>query len=134
MDALRVLLVVEALGFLVFAVLHLGLTLPLGFVTLEEPQRQYAVFVEGISAFFLMVGAFAAMTRRSWAWTAATVAHLLAAVGVLWGMVAIRAGRGPHTPLNDTFHSVMIIVLLAGLAFLLTPTGRRALSFNTRPR
>jgi hypothetical protein len=123
---LRLLLPFEALGFLLFAVLHFGQPLPLGFVVLEEPPRPYAVIVEGAAAFLLMLGAFAAIMHRSWAWTAATVAHVFALAGVLWGIVAIQAGRGPHTPLNDTFHGVMIVFLIAGLIFLLTPQGRRA--------
>ena len=126
-------MLLEALGFFVFAVLHLGLAIPLGVVVLEEPRRQYAVLVEGVAGLLLTLGVFAATARKSWAWTAATVAHLLALVGVLWGMVAIRAGRGPHTPLNDTFHGVMVVVLLAGLTFLLTPTGRRVMNFTETP-
>lgn len=46
------------------------------------------------------------------------------------GMVAIAAGRGPHTQLNDTFHRVMVVLLAAGLILLLTPLGRKSL----RPR
>ena len=51
---------------------------------------------------------------------AATGAHAVALAGVLWGMVAIAAGRGPHTQLNDTYHRVMVVVLAAGLILLLT--------------
>jgi hypothetical protein len=116
-SALRVLLLFEALGFLLFAVLHLGLPLSLGFVLLEEPPRPYAVMVESAAAFLLTLGALAAITHRPWAWATATVAHVFALVGVLWGIVAIQAGRGPHTPLNDTFHGVMIVLLIAGLIF-----------------
>jgi hypothetical protein len=39
-------------------------------------------------------------------------------------MVAIAAGRGPHTQLNDTYHRVMVVVLGAGLILLLTRPGR----------
>jgi hypothetical protein len=61
----------------------------------------------------LALAATAAFTRRTWAWAAATVAHAVALAGVLWGMIAIAAGRGPHTQLNDTFHRVMAVVLAA---------------------
>lgn len=121
----RFLLLFEAIGFLLFALLHLGLSLSLGLVVLEEPTRPYAVIVEGIAAFLLLLGAFAVITHRSWAWAAATVAHVLALVGVLWGVVAIQGGRGIHTLLNDTFHGVMIALLIAGLIYLSTPQGRR---------
>jgi hypothetical protein len=43
------------------------------------------------------------------------------------GMVAIAAGRGPHTQLNDTYHRVMVVVLGAGLILLLTRPGRTLL-------
>ena len=36
-------------------------------------------------------------------------------------MIAIAAGRGPHTQLNDTFHRVMAVVLAAGLILLPDP-------------
>ena len=44
-----------------------------------------------------------------------------ALVGVLWGMVAVAAGRGPCTQLNDTYHRVMVVLLAATLLLLLTP-------------
>jgi hypothetical protein len=100
----RVLLVLETLAFLCFALLHLGVRIPLGFAVLQEPQRPYAVIVEGVAAILLALAATAAFTRRTWAWAAATAAHAVALAGVLWGMIAIAAGRGPHTQLNDTFH------------------------------
>jgi hypothetical protein len=39
-------------------------------------------------------------------------------------MVAIAAGRGPHTQLNDTFHRVMALLLAGCLILLLTSMGR----------
>lgn len=41
-------------------------------------------------------------------------------------MYAIAAGWGPHSALNDAFHRVMLVVLLAGLA-LLSPGVRETL-------
>jgi hypothetical protein len=61
---------------------------------------------------------------------AATAAHAVALAGVLWGMVAIAAGRGPHTQLNDTYHRVMVVVLGAGLILLLTRPGRTLLGIH----
>jgi hypothetical protein len=76
------------------------------------------------------VGAFAILTRRKWAWAAATCGYAPALAGVVWGMVAIAAGRGSHTQLNDTFHRVIVVLLATGLIFLLTPTGRASLGRN----
>ena len=129
----RVLMVLETLAFLCFALLHLGVRIPLGFAVLQEPQRPYAVIVEGVAAIVLALAATAVFTRRTWAWAAATVAHAVALAGVLWGMIAIAAGRGPHTQLNDTFHRVMAVVLAAGLILLLTRRGRAALDSASTP-
>lgn len=129
----RVLIVLESLAFLCFALLHLGVRIPLGFAVLQEPQRPYAVIVEGVAAIVLALAATSVLTRRTWAWAAATVAHAVALAGVLWGMIAIAAGRGPHTQLNDTFHRVMAVVLAAGLILLLTRRGRAALNSASTP-
>jgi hypothetical protein len=129
----RVLIVLDTLAFVCFALLHLGVRIPLGFAVLQEPQRPYAVIVEGVAAIMLALAATAVVTRRAWAWAAATVAHAVALAGVLWGMIAIAAGRGPHTQLNDTFHRVMAVVLAAGLILLLTRRGRAALDSAGTP-
>ena len=75
----------------------------------------------------LAVGAFAVFAGTTRAWAAVTGAHAVALGGVLWGMVAIAAGRGPHTQLNDTYHRVMVVLLAATLLLLLTPLGRTSL-------
>jgi hypothetical protein len=69
----------------------------------------------------------AQVARKTWAWAAVTGAHAVALMGVLWGMVAIAVGRGPHTQLNDTYHRVMLVLLGTGLILLLTPLGRGSL-------
>ena len=123
-------MVLEALSFLYFALLHLKVRIPVDFTIIEEPRRPFAVIVEGLAAVVLALGASAVLTRRTWAWVAATGAHAVALAGVLWGMVAIAAGRGPHTQLNDTYHRVMVVVLGAGLILLLTRPGRTVLDIH----
>lgn len=125
--AVGVLAAVYAGTFVVAVLLHLGVQIPLGFAVLDEPQRPFAVIVEGLAGAVLAVGAYAVFTWKAWAWAAVTWAHGLALAGVLWGMVAVAAGRGPHTQLNDTYHRVMVVLLGAGLILLLTPLGRRSL-------
>jgi hypothetical protein len=49
-------------------------------------------------------------------------------------MVAVAAGRGPHTQLNDTYHRVMVVVLAVSLILLLTRVGRESLSRNQHKR
>jgi hypothetical protein len=128
--ALGVLMVLEALSFLCFTLLHLGVRIPVGFTVIQEPPRPFAVIVEGLAAVALAVGASAVLTRKTWAWAAATGAHAVALAGVVWGMVAVAAGRGPHTQLNDTYHLVMVVVLGAGLILLLTRPGRTVLDVH----
>jgi hypothetical protein len=58
---------------------------------------------------------------------AAQLDRVVALAGVLWGMVAVAAGRGPHTQLNDSYHRVMVVLLAATLILLLTRLGRNSL-------
>jgi hypothetical protein len=125
--AVGLLAAVYAATFLVAVLLHVGVQIPLGFAILEEPRRPIAVIVEGSAGLVLALGAFAVFTRKTWAWAAVMGAHALALAGVLWGMVAVAAGRGPHTQLNDTYHRVMVVLLSTGLILLLTPLGRTSL-------
>jgi hypothetical protein len=113
--------------FVVAVLLHLGVQIPLGFAILDEPVRPFAVIVESVAAIVLALGAVAAFARKTWAWAAVMWAHAVALAGVVWGMVAVAAGRGPHTQLNDTYHRVMVVLLGTGLILLVTPLGRRSL-------
>ncbi|HWH99600.1 MAG TPA: hypothetical protein VNT27_04665 [Propionibacteriaceae bacterium] len=102
-------MMLEALSFLGFALLHLGVRIAADFAVIDEPRRPFAVIVEGVAAVALALGASAVLTRRTWAWVAATGAHAIALAGVLWGMIA---------------------VLGAGLILLLTRPGRTVLGIR----
>jgi hypothetical protein len=130
--AVGIVAALSAATFLLAVLLHLGVRIPLGFAVLEEPSRPYAVIVEGIAALLLTVTAFATLTRKPWAWGAAVWGYAGALAGVVWGMVAIAAGRGPHTQLNDTFHRVMTVILALALIYLLTPQGRTSVRGSAR--
>jgi hypothetical protein len=123
---------VYAATFVVAVVLHLDVEIPLGFAVLDEPRRPVAVLVEGVAGIVLAAGAFAIFARTTGAWAAVTGAHAVAFAGVLWGMVAVAAGRGPHTQLNDSYHRVMVVLLAATLILLLTPLGRNSLRRERR--
>ena len=125
--AVALLATVYAATFVVAVLLHVGVDIPLGLVVLDEPRRPFAVIVEGVAGIVLAAGAFAVFAGTTRAWAAVTGAHAVALAGVLWGMVAVAAGRGPHTQLNDTYHRVMVVLLGATLILLLTPLGRNAL-------
>jgi hypothetical protein len=125
--ALGLLSAVEAATFLIFASLHLGLQIPLWFATLAEPYIWAAARVETLCC--LALGAAAVIIFAGWrhAWLTAVVAHVISICGVLLGMAALAAGRGPRTESNDIYHLTILLVMLAGLVLLAAPSGRATL-------
>jgi hypothetical protein len=130
--ATGILAVLYAVTFLVGALLHLGVRIPMGFAVLAEPRIVPATIVEGLCGLGLAVGAYATLSRRTWAWPAITGAHAFAVGGVLLGMAALAVGAGPSTELNTIYHRVMLVALVVGLILLLTPVGRAALGRGDR--
>jgi hypothetical protein len=124
--ALGVLSPIWAATFFLGALLHAGITVNLGFAVLEEAASVPPIIVESLCGIALAIGGWAVLTRRGWAWAAATTGHAVALAGVLLGVVAITFGGGTSSPLNDTYHRVMIVVLVAGLVALATPSVRTA--------
>jgi hypothetical protein len=125
---LRVLVVVESLAFLLWAPLHMGVELPLGFITLAEPRIVPAFIVETLCGLVLAASAYALYTRKPWAWSALVGAHIFAFLGVLLGITALALGRGPRTLSNDIYHTVLIILFTVSLILLRMPTVRSALA------
>ena len=128
----RVLVVFETVAFLLAALLHLGARIPVGFAVLATDPILPAAIVEGLAGLVFAVSAYAVFSRTTWAWPVAIIAHAFALAGVLLGMWAVAAGFGPHSVLNDTYHRLMLVVLLAGLALLLTPSAKAALGRGNR--
>jgi hypothetical protein len=122
---------VEAITFLIFASLHFGFQIPIGFVTLAEPPIGPARIVETTCGLALAGAAITVLLGSRWGWLLAVGAHLLSAVGVLLGIVALNAGRGPRTTSNDAYHLTILTALAVGLMLLATPMVRSALR---RPR
>jgi len=81
------LLLLAGATFLVGALLHAGVVLPLGVATLSEPRIVPATIVEGVCALALSVGAYGLLTRRSWGSRAARAA----------GVLGVRAGEDSRT-------------------------------------
>ena len=121
--AISVLIVGEAITFLLAALLHLGIQFPPGFA---EPQIIPATIVEGLCGIFLAVSAYAVLARRTWAWPVAIAAHIFAVAGVLLGIAALALGAGPSTEANTIYHRVILAVLVVVLALLLTPWPKAA--------
>ncbi len=123
---ITVLMVAEAVTFLLAALLHLGI--PLG---LSEPRIIPAAIVEGLCGLFLAVSAYAVVARTTWAWGAALAANLFAVAGVLLGITALALGAGPSTEANTIYHRVILGVLVVVLVLLATPGARAALGRRT---
>jgi len=126
---ISVLMVLEAITFLLAAMLHLGIQFPLGF---SEPQIIPATIVEGLCGIFLAVGAYAVFAHKSWAWQGAVAAHVFAVAGVLLGITALALGAGPSTEANTIYHRTILVVLIVVLALLLTPGARAELGASHR--
>ena len=121
---IRVLVAFEAVTFLVAAALHLGLLLPFGLA--EQPMLPAGI-VEGFAGLFCAGSIYAIVTHQPWAWYAAMVANSFALSGVLLGMWSLASGYGPNTDLNGVYHLMMLVVLVACIVLLLTPSGKARL-------
>lgn len=115
---LRAIMVLLAGSFFVGAYLHTGHDLPLGFTTLDEPRIGPAAAVETICGIALLAGAILAGRSRS-PHRDVTIAHAIAIAGVILGMVALAAGRGPRTESNDMYHAAVLAVMVFDLLVLL---------------
>jgi hypothetical protein len=123
---ITVLMVGEALTFLLAALVHLGI--PLG---LSEPRIIPAAIVEGLCGLFLAGSTYAVVARTRLAWGAALAAHLFAVAGVLLGITALALGASPSTEANTLYHRVILAVLIVVLVLLATPGARAALGHRT---
>ena len=118
-SVLRMLMAIEALTFLIGAGLHLGIPL----FGLDEPPIGPAFVVEALCGTVLATGAWW-YSRVSWGTSVALSAHALAIAGVLLGMAALAAGRGPSTPLNTLYHRTILIALIG--TFIMVLAHRRS--------
>jgi hypothetical protein len=112
--SLRWLAAVEAASFFFFALLHLGIRI----LPVSEPKILPATVVETTAGVALAVCAYGAFAGKSWARGALVAATAGSVAGVLLGIAALAAGRGPQSTLNFVYHRAMVAVLLGGLALL----------------
>lgn len=134
LTALLTLIAFDAASLLFGAVAHLGMEIPLGFVTIDEPRIVPAIIIETICGLALAFAGWSILTRQRWAWTAGIGAHTIALGGVTLGIVAIALGGGPRSQLNDIYHQVMIGTLTAGFLLLSTLDVQGALARNELPQ
>ncbi len=112
----RVIIVCEAIVFLVAAALHTG--------AFGVSQLIPAMIVEGLCGLGCVLSAYAMFTRKRWAKKNALIVQILVLLGVLLGVVALMRSPGLDTPLNVGLHAVMFLLIVLGLALLALPNTR----------
>lgn len=117
---LAVITIANAALFVFGAVQHAGL--PLG--TFHEPMIIPAAIVETVCALALAWGAAAVLRKSSAGWGTALLGNCIALAGVLLGIVALAAGRGPRTASNDLYHRIMLVLIALSVAILLVWRSR----------
>jgi hypothetical protein len=98
--------------FIFGAVQHVGLEIG----PFSEPVIVPAAIVESICALSLLWGLWAVFCESPALWRIAFICNLVALAGVLLGIVALAAGRGPRTVSNDNLHRAMLTLI--GLSFV----------------
>jgi hypothetical protein len=126
--ALRILVTADAVTFLFAALVHTGMHLGIGPLALAEPRIVPAVIVESVAGLLCAAGAVALYQNSPRAWTLTMLAQVFSLAGVMLGVLSLTLGYGPSTDLNDSYHRVMLGVLVAGIALLLTPAARADLT------
>jgi hypothetical protein len=97
----------------------------------SEPMIVPAAIVESICALSLLWGLWAVFRDSPAFWRIAFTGNLVALAGVLLGIVALAAGRGPRTVSNDNLHRAMLTLI--GLSFVALFMARSFPSFGKSP-
>jgi len=114
------LLVTDFVLFASGAVAHLGIPIPLGFGTWNEPLLVPAAIVEGVGALALGAALVSLVVGATWLRRLAGWALWYCFAGVLWGMGRLALGSIPaaHTVSNDFLHIAMTLVTTLALVRL----------------
>ncbi|MGC2477695.1 MAG: hypothetical protein WA485_25380 [Candidatus Sulfotelmatobacter sp.] len=104
----------NALLFFFGAVQHAGVSI--GYF--HEPRIVPAAIVETLCGLSLVWGVDAVFGHSPAKWRIAMIANLIPLGGVLLGMAALAAGRGPRTASNDLYHHIMLALIGASLLIL----------------
>ena len=110
--ALFVVMMSNAALFLFGALQHAGIAIG----RFHEPKIIPAAVVETICGLLLLSGSILGYFFGRWNF--ALIGNLVALAGVLVGIAALAAGRGPRTASNDLYHRVMLILIGASLLIL----------------
>jgi hypothetical protein len=104
---LGLLMALNAALFVFGAIQHTGIEIG-GF---HEPVIIPAAMVESVCALSLLWGLWAVFRGSEGFWRSALTGNLVALAGVLLGIVALAAGRGPRTASNDNLHRAMLTLI-----------------------
>jgi hypothetical protein len=111
---LAVLMGLNAALFVFGAIQHMGV--PIG--PFREPVIIPAAIVESVCALSLLWGLSALLRGTPAFQRVVLIGNLVACAGVLLGMVALAAGRGPRTVSNDNLHRAMLTLIALSLIAL----------------
>lgn len=118
-------MILEAVSFFAGALLHAGVTIPLGFTTLDEPRIIPAAIVETICGLALLIGGITLARDQTASWDLVIGAHFVAIAGVILGIVTLAIGAGPRTRFNDVYHLIVLTTMAISLVAILIWRPRR---------
>jgi hypothetical protein len=84
----------------------------------HEPRIVPAAIVESLCGLSLVWGVAAVFGHSHVEWRTTIIANLFPLGGVLLGMAALAAGRGPRTASNDLYHHIMLALIGTSLLIL----------------
>ncbi len=120
---LGLLMATNMILFVFGAIQHTGLHIG----RFHEPVIVPAAIVESVCALSLLWGLWAVFRGSTAFWRIVT-SNLIALAGVLLGMIALAAGRGPRTVSNDNLHRAMLTLI--GLSLIALFVARSFASFG----
>ena len=123
--AIAGLMLVEAVTLAIASIVHFGVVIPLGVVTLDDPFAG-AKIPEAIIAVVVGVAALSLLTRWAGAWWLALAATIFAIAGVLVGVSIVLSGTVSRTG-DLIYHFSLLVALLVTVGLLLTPAARHAI-------
>jgi hypothetical protein len=124
--ALGLLMALNMAIFVFGAIQHVGVEIG----SFSEPVIVPAAVVESICALSLFWALWAVFRESPAFWRIAIIGNLVPLAGVLLGIVALAAGRGPRTVSNDNLHRAMLTLI--GLSFVALFVARSFPSFGKK--
>lgn len=116
--AIGYVMIAEAASFLLAALLHLGIPLPLG---MTQHMNLWATLVEGLCGIFAAIGAYVVLNQKAQAWRWAVGSHIFSALGFLLGIIVTARAGMPTTDFNGIYHRVMLTIIVITLIFIVMP-------------